>query len=295
MNQSALPEAPSDWQVSFFLPCTSLVSSPAFLPLLCAPHPGYPSQVLPSSTVYTSYGTHPFATPARLAASETRRHRRACVSWMKQQREESPDPTHCPSLRAWTAYRSPCLHPCWGFLCSVHCFALALPNWSLLNWACFLVGKSGVPGWTSSKVLSHPQSCVTTGLCSSLPLSKYTECISFLLTVPRARLSAVGWIQCIIAGSSIGYSAGCGVSRRQTREYPEICEQYLQSSGWVMVGAVWLSSLPALQAQMPLRRGGEWTVCWSQSAPWFVVRRLVSLLPALRFQPGCVNMYRRAV
>lgn len=68
----------------------------------------------------------------------------------------------------------------------------------------------------------------------------------------------MGWMQCIIAGSCLGSSAGRGVSLRQTQECPEICEQSLQSPGWVIqLGAVGVAGLPALQTQMPLRQERE--------------------------------------
>lgn len=136
-------------------------------------------------------------------------------------------------------YFSLCLHSCWGCLHSVHCFALTLPNQSLWNWAHFLVCKPGVPDRTSSKALLQSQHCVITGLPSSLPPCIDTECVSCLLASERTHLSSSGLNTVYYCWKLYWLRAGWGISLRQAQEYPEICEQYLQSPRWVIWRCRW--------------------------------------------------------
>lgn len=77
----------------------------------------------------------------------------------------------------------------------------------------FLVGKPGVLDWRSSKILLQSQSCVITGLPSSLPPCKDAEYVIFLLAAQRAHLSSNGlnavydcwqfnWLQCRVGSFS---------------------------------------------------------------------------------------------
>lgn len=89
--------------------------------------------------------------------------------------------SHWLSLGSWAIYYFFCLHSCWGFLCSgkPHCFALTLPNQSVLNLdGVNLFGKLGeCPTEHPLRFSSNPRVVWQQDPVPSASLQRYRMCI----------------------------------------------------------------------------------------------------------------------